>query len=78
MDLLALESKFPRVGFLHASEDLHQRAFAGAVFADHGQHFAGLKMKIDLPQGLDTGKSLGNSANFEQCRRGPGYGTGVH
>jgi hypothetical protein len=46
---------------MHAGEDLHQRAFAGAVFAHQGMHFAAPQIEIDIPKGDDAGKGFGDS-----------------
>ena len=41
---LAVETNFAGIGRFDAGHDLHQRRFAGAVFADHRQNFARCEM----------------------------------
>ncbi|WP_455854167.1 hypothetical protein [Ensifer canadensis] len=41
-----------------AGQDLHQRGFAGTVFADDGVDFAGPHGHIDVAQHLDDAKRL--------------------
>ena len=41
-----------------AVNDLHERGFAGAVFAEHGEHFPGRNVHIDMVVGHDAGVAL--------------------
>ena len=53
---------------LRAAEDLDERAFAGAVFAEQGEHFAGLQVQVHAPQRLHAGERLENATHLEQGR----------
>ena len=59
-DRLASQAQFPFELGDHARENLHQRAFAGAVFADDGMHFTAANVERHIGQGHDAGESLGN------------------
>ena len=48
-DGLAVDEQFPCVRLISAAEDLHQRAFARAVFAHEREHFAGSELKAAPP-----------------------------
>ena len=55
----AVDPHVARVGQQRAGQDSHERALAGAVFADHRQHFAAVQAEGHVVQGGDTGKTLG-------------------
>ncbi len=55
-------------GRLDAGHDPHQRAFAGAVFADDGQHFAALECERNVLERTNAGELLADVAHFEQGR----------
>ena len=48
-----------------AAEHFHQRAFAGAVFADQRQHFAGAGFQLHAAQGLRGPEALADVFHFE-------------
>ena len=56
IDRLVVQQQFARAGRVHAGEDFHQRAFAGAVFAHEGVDFAGTKIEIDRFQHAYAGE----------------------
>ncbi len=64
----------PPASGLCAGEHLDERAFAGAVFTQEGQHFAGAQLEIDAAQRLDAGKRLVDPAHFQQRCIGGGHG----
>ena len=55
---------------MHAGDDLDQRRFAGAVLAEQGVNFAGMKRKRDVVERLRGVEALGDAANI-QDRRNP-------
>jgi len=64
-DGLPLEEDLAGVGGVHAGEDLHQRAFAGAVLPDHGVNLAGLQLQLHIVQRQRARKLLGNAFGFK-------------
>jgi hypothetical protein len=50
---------------IDAAEHLHQRGFAGAVFAADGVDLAGLHHQIDIAQRLHARKALGYPSHFQ-------------
>ena len=50
---------------IDAAQHLHQRRFAGAVFADDGVDLARADIQIDIVQRLHARKRLGDAAHFE-------------
>jgi hypothetical protein len=60
----AVNIYFPRLLFIQAVEDVHQRRFTGPIFAKKGMDFTGTDLKIDLIIGNDTGESLDDSFHF--------------
>ena len=57
---LAEKGHLAFVGSMGAAEDFHQRAFAGAVFADQGEDFAGAGFKLNAAQRFGGTKALGD------------------
>ena len=53
---------------VHAKEDLHQRALAGAVFAAKAQHLALLQREVDVGQDLVAEEVLFDVAHFQKGR----------
>ena len=51
----------PFVFGVHAGENLHQRALAGAVFSHQRVHFAALQIEVDIAQRRHAGEGLGNA-----------------
>ena len=75
---------------VNAGEDLHQRAFAGAVLANQRVNLAGLEVEVDIDQGSDPAERFGDARGFEddavasarlladaRSRRGARLGRGV-
>ena len=50
---------------MHAGEDFHQRALAGAVLADERMHFAAHQIEVDVAQRIDSGERFGDALRFE-------------
>ncbi len=50
---------------MQAGDDLHQRAFPRAVFADETMDLAGGKREVDPTERLDAAEGLGNLVQFE-------------
>ncbi len=50
---------------MHAGDDLHQRAFSRAVFADETMDLAGEQRKIDPTKRFDTAEGFGDLEQFE-------------
>jgi hypothetical protein len=57
-DLSTPPKERPTIGPLHPCENLHQGAFASAVFPDHSEDLPGHDMQTNLPKGLHPGKRL--------------------
>ena len=55
---------------VHAGEDFHQGAFAGAVFAQRRVDLAHPARKIDTVVGQHAGEALDNAAHFHSQWRG--------
>ena len=53
---------------VHAGQDFHQGALAGAVFPHQGVHFPAAQIEIDPAQCGDAGKALGNAFNCQNHR----------
>jgi hypothetical protein len=64
-DRFAVQKDLPSVRAIHPVEDLHQRAFASAVFAQQGMDFAGLYIEVHVGVGKHAGEALGNTAQFQ-------------
>ena len=64
-DRVAVAQDLAAVGLHRAVDDLHQRRFAGAVFAEHGMDFAGQDRQRDVVIGDDAGIALADAAQFE-------------
>ncbi len=47
------------IGRLDARQNFHQRALAGTIFANHGQHFTRFQIKVHV----------GKCANARECLR---------
>ncbi len=58
LDDLSSEFDASSIGLVNPSDSLHQRAFAGAIFANHSMNALLLDVEGDLPQSLNTGKML--------------------
>ena len=65
----AVDAHLACVAGVHAGDDLHQRAFAGAVLAGEAVDLAGLQREIDAAQRLDAAERLGDAGQFEPRRR---------
>jgi hypothetical protein len=53
---------------MHAGDDLHQRRFAGAVFADEAVDFARTEREIDIAQRVNAAEGLRDAAHLEKRR----------
>ena len=67
---LAVKAHFARIGLDGAIDDLHQRAFARAVFTQHGMNFARLHGERDAVIGQNAGVLLGNALQLKARRGG--------
>ncbi len=65
-DFLSIQRETAREFRVHAGDDFHQRALAGAVFADETVDLAGGKREVDPAERLDTAEGLGDAVQFEQ------------
>ncbi len=72
LNRLALEEYLAAVRRRHAGQDFHQRAFARAVLADHGQHFAAVKREAHVVQRPHSGKMLAQIAHLQHRSSGRG------
>ena len=73
-DRLAIQQNFTFIRMIHAIQDLHQRAFARAIFTQQGMDFTGLHVKINVVTGKHAGESLGDAAHFQAVDTGPARG----
>ena len=67
--VLALDDDRALVRRVDAGDDLHQRALAGAVFADQGQTFARANVEVDLLERLHARKALADAGHLQKNRR---------
>ncbi len=67
---LPVEPDFPGVRSLHPREDLHERAFPGAVLTEHGHHLARSDGETHVVEGAHSGKGLPDSRDLQQIRHG--------
>ena len=58
MDRLPVDAHGPGIGGMDAGDDLHHRAFAGAVLAGQSVDLAGVQREVDTAQRLDAAKRL--------------------
>ena len=70
MDLPLVDAHGSGIGRMHAGDDLHHRAFAGAVLAGETMDLAGVQGEVDIPKRLDAAKRLRNVGQFKQRHRG--------
>jgi hypothetical protein len=61
---LATNFHHTRVRPVDTCQDFHQRAFARAILAYQGMHFAREQTKVYSSQGMHTAKVLGNPTEF--------------
>src|SRR5207237_509599 len=61
----AVDAYRPSIGTLDAHDELHDRRFAGSVWADQPEDFTGLNSKRHLLHGNKTAEPLGDAA-YEQ------------
>ena len=66
---LAVEPHRALVLGMHAGDDLHQRALAGAVLADQAVDFARGEGEIHVAQRRDAAERLGDPGKFQQAGR---------
>ena len=70
-------SDLARVLLVDPGQDLHQRGFAGAVFADQRMHFAGAQFEVPLGDRVHAGEALLDTLHAHQDvarRAGGGIG----
>ena len=65
----AVDDDFALVGLVDAGQDLDERGFAGAVFANQRRDLAGVERDADIVERLHAGKNLRNAPHFEDGRR---------
>ena len=65
MGFLPVEHEAAREFRMHAGDDLHQRAFAGAVFADETMDLAGVQREVDTAKRLDAAEGFRDASQFE-------------
>ena len=65
----AVDPRLALVGRVHAGDDLHQRALAGAVLADEPMDFVRAKREVDLIQSRHAAERLGNPGKLEDRSR---------
>jgi len=68
-DGLSVEGDGAGVGLVRAGDDLDERAFAGAVFAEERVHFAGAEIEVDPAERPRAAKGFGELAELEQRGR---------
>src|SRR5437016_4206884 len=66
--LMAVELEVAGVGSVDAGEDLHQSALARSVLADERVDLVGDEIEVDVDEGLDGAKSLGDPGQLENGR----------
>jgi hypothetical protein len=64
--LSALISERTGIGRIGAGDDIDQRRFAGAVFAEQDVNFAAPYVEVDAVKRDDAGKPLRNIGEFEK------------
>ena len=69
MDFLPVDAHGSGIGRMDAGDDLHHRAFAGAILAGETMNLAGVQREVDIPKRLDAAKRLRNVSQFKQRHR---------
>jgi hypothetical protein len=64
--LLAVDVDLAAVALQRARQHLHQHRLAGAVVAEHADHFAGVEVDGDMVDGLDAAEGLHHVAHFDK------------
>jgi len=62
--LLAADKDFAGIGLIQSVEDVHQRRFAGAVFAQQGVDFPLFQRQVNVVVGEHAGEGFGDPAEF--------------
>ena len=65
MDPLPIDGDRAFFRFVHAGQHVHQGAFARAVFAEQGMHFALAQVKIRVVISEDAGEPLDNAPQLD-------------
>ena len=65
LDLLSIQEYLSGIHGVQARDDLHQRRFSGAVFADEPHHLSGQNFKINALENLIPEEGLGDSRRFQ-------------
>jgi FAD/FMN-containing dehydrogenase len=63
---LAVEQDGSGIGGFGAAQDLHERALAGAIFADDSQNFAAFKIERDVVECADRPIRLADAAHLKE------------
>ena len=67
-DAVAVDENRAFVGLMDAADDVHQRAFSRAVFADEGDNLAAANVERNVLQRDDAGEPLADSLQLEDAR----------
>ena len=62
------DRNFPIVRLLNTGEDFHQRALAGTIFTNDGDHFTLVNGQAHIHQCPDAWKTFRDGANFQKWR----------
>ncbi len=65
-DRFAVDADFSVVLGVNAAEDVDERGFSRAVFADQREHFARLEVQAHAAQRVHAGKALMDIVHFQQ------------
>jgi hypothetical protein len=77
-DGLAAQNHLALIVGVHAGDDLHQRALAGAVFADQGVDLALFQGEIHALQRMHAAEALGDGPHLQDRRRTRGHRRLLH
>ena len=69
IQLFAVQVNLALRGRINAVENLHQRGFAGAVFAHQGMHGTALDAQRNIVERHNTRECFGNSPHFQYVFR---------
>ena len=68
-DVFAVDADRSLIVGIDAGQDLHQRRFAGAVFAHQRMDFAGPELEADVAKRCDAAETLGDAAGGQDRAR---------
>ncbi len=63
---LVVDVDLALVAHQRAAQNIHQRGFAGAVFAHQGQHLAAVQLKADVVERPDLAEALADALHFQE------------